>query len=94
MVANEAMSAVLERYATGPAHLEQAIEGLTEDSLNTPVRQGGWTVREVAHHIVDGDDIWKRCIKMAIGNKDGAFDLTWYWAFPQEEWAKAWRYAE
>ena len=94
MVANEAMSAVLEQYAAGPAHLEQVIAGLTEDGLNTPVRQGGWTVREVVHHIVDGDDIWKRCIKMAIGNEEGAFDLSWYWAFPQEEWAIAWRYAE
>lgn len=23
---------------------------------------GGWTIRQIVHHIVDGDDIWKLCI--------------------------------
>lgn len=36
-----------------PAKLRQAIKGLSEDQLNTPYREGGWTVRQVIHHVPD-----------------------------------------
>lgn len=36
-----------------PAALSTAIEGLTESQLNTPYRPGGWTVRQVVHHVPD-----------------------------------------
>jgi hypothetical protein len=36
-----------------PTLLAAAVEGLTEEQLNTPYRPGGWTVRQVAHHIGD-----------------------------------------
>lgn len=94
MGVNKPMSLVLEQYAAGPLRLEDAIEGLGEAGLDTPVRKEGWTVREVVHHIADGDDIWKRCVKMAIGNQDAVFDLGWYGAMSQEEWAWCWRYAD
>jgi hypothetical protein len=36
-----------------PKHLKQAIAGLTETQLDTPYRPGGWTVRQVVHHLAD-----------------------------------------
>ena len=36
-----------------PGHLTDVISGLTEQQLNTPYRPGGWTVRQVVHHIAD-----------------------------------------
>ena len=36
-----------------PARLRAAISGLTEAQLDTPYRPGGWTVRQVAHHVPD-----------------------------------------
>lgn len=36
-----------------PQHLEQSILNLDEDQLNTPYREGGWTVTQVVHHIAD-----------------------------------------
>lgn len=36
-----------------PGLLEQAIENLDEAQLNTPYRDGGWTVRQVVHHVSD-----------------------------------------
>ncbi|MDM5155078.1 bacillithiol transferase BstA [Bacillus sp. DX1.1] len=36
-----------------PAELTKAIKGLQEDQLDTPYRTGGWTVRQVVHHVVD-----------------------------------------
>lgn len=34
-----------------PAALRGAVRGLTEAQLNTPYRDGGWTVRQVVHHV-------------------------------------------
>ena len=36
-----------------PARLRAAIRGLSEEQLNTPYREGGWTVRQVIHHVPD-----------------------------------------
>jgi len=36
-----------------PAHLARALDGLEPDRLETPYREGGWTVRQVAHHLPD-----------------------------------------
>jgi hypothetical protein len=41
----------IETIAATPALVRQAIAGLTEEQLNTPYRDGGWTVRQVVHHI-------------------------------------------
>jgi hypothetical protein len=34
-----------------PPALRAAVRGLTEAQLNTPYRDGGWTVRQVVHHV-------------------------------------------
>ena len=36
-----------------PARLRAAIRGLTEAQLETPYRPGGWTVRQLVHHLAD-----------------------------------------
>lgn len=36
-----------------PQHLENAILNLDEAQLNTPYRDGGWTVKQVVHHVAD-----------------------------------------
>ena len=36
-----------------PAALKKAIKGLNEKKLNTPYRDGGWTVKQVVHHLAD-----------------------------------------
>jgi DinB superfamily len=36
-----------------PARLEAAVRGLSETQLDTPYREGGWTVRQVVHHVPD-----------------------------------------
>lgn len=41
---------ILDRY---PERLHQLVKGLSEEQLNTPYRPGGWTVRQLVHHISD-----------------------------------------
>lgn len=36
-----------------PERLQAAIQGLTEAELDLPYREGGWTVRQVVHHVAD-----------------------------------------
>jgi len=84
---------VLARFKEGPALLERTLAGLHDADLDTPPSRGGWTIRQIVHHIVDGDDLWKACIKAALGNEQGEFTLEWYWALPQEVWATRWSYA-
>jgi len=36
-----------------PARLRAAVHGLSDKQLDTPYREGGWTVRQLTHHIPD-----------------------------------------
>jgi hypothetical protein len=36
-----------------PAQLRAAVKGLSDVQLDTPYREGGWTVRQVVHHVPD-----------------------------------------
>ena len=36
-----------------PERLTAAVDGLNEAQLDTPYREGGWTVRQVVHHVAD-----------------------------------------
>jgi hypothetical protein len=36
-----------------PANLKRAVGGLDDLQLDTPYRPGGWTVRQVVHHLPD-----------------------------------------
>lgn len=36
-----------------PAKLSEALHGLSDAQLDTPYRDGGWTVRQLVHHIAD-----------------------------------------
>jgi hypothetical protein len=34
-------------------HLRAAVKGFSDAQLDTPYREGGWTVRQVVHHVAD-----------------------------------------
>ena len=41
------------RIAAAPARLRAVVNGLSDTQLDTPYRPGGWTVRQVVHHLPD-----------------------------------------
>jgi uncharacterized damage-inducible protein DinB len=45
--------ALIDAIAETPKKLKAAIAGLDERQLDTPYRPGGWTVRQVVHHLPD-----------------------------------------
>lgn len=44
---------LVEQIAQAPARLRAALEGLTPKQIETPYREGGWTVRQVTHHLAE-----------------------------------------
>ena len=36
-----------------PSKIREAVNGLTDQQLDTPYRPGGWTVRQTVHHVAD-----------------------------------------
>src|SRR5262247_753484 len=44
---------LVDQIAEMPARLRAAVEGLSPQQLDTPYRPGGWTVRQVVHHLPD-----------------------------------------
>jgi uncharacterized damage-inducible protein DinB len=45
--------AAIDDIAATPAKVRAAVTGLSDAQLDTPYREGGWTVRQVVHHLVD-----------------------------------------
>jgi uncharacterized damage-inducible protein DinB len=46
-------AAMLDDIAAAPARMREAVAGLTAEQLDTPYREGGWTLRQVVHHVPD-----------------------------------------
>ena len=55
-----------------PEQLRNAVEGLSSAQLNTPYREGGWTVRQVVHHIADSH--MNALIRVTAGADGGLAD--------------------
>ncbi|MGB2668458.1 MAG: putative metal-dependent hydrolase [Candidatus Acidiferrum sp.] len=43
----------IREIAAAPQKMRAAVSGLTDAQLETPYREGGWTVRQVVHHLAD-----------------------------------------
>ena len=52
-MSKEERKAAIDTIADLPQKLAQAIAGLNGKQLDTPYREGGWTVRQVVHHLAD-----------------------------------------
>ena len=52
-VSAEEREALMNRLASAPARLRAAVAALTDTQLDTPYREGGWSPRQVAHHVPD-----------------------------------------
>ncbi|HXT21763.1 MAG TPA: putative metal-dependent hydrolase [Thermoanaerobaculia bacterium] len=58
--------AAIDAIDEAPALLRAAVAGLDEARLDTPYRPGGWTVRQLVHHVADSHlNAYVRC-KLAL----------------------------
>jgi hypothetical protein len=52
-LSGEERAAALEVLEAAPGKLRLAVQGLSDAQLDTPYREGGWSVRQVVHHLPD-----------------------------------------
>ncbi|HEY0241755.1 MAG TPA: DinB family protein, partial [Gemmatimonadaceae bacterium] len=53
MSTTDQRTAKIALIADCPRALHDAVKGLSDEQLDTPYRDGGWTVRQVIHHVAD-----------------------------------------
>jgi hypothetical protein len=75
---------VMALYASGFERLAAALSGLSESDLDVSIAPGEWTVRQIVHHLADGEDTFSMALKMALGAPGSVFTFDWYPG--NEEW--------
>src|SRR5579863_1645924 len=79
----EQRTPMIETVALMPARLRAAVAGLSSKQLDTPYRPGGWTVRQVVHHLADSH--MNAFIRMKFTLTEDSFTVTPY---DQARWAE------
>ncbi len=49
-----------------PRRLDETVQGWTDTQLDTPYRPGGWTVRQLVHHLADSHSQTLHRFKLAL----------------------------
>lgn len=66
-----------------PMQMEQAISDLDEAQFDTPYREGGWTIKQVVHHVADSH--MNAYIRFKLGLTESKPTIKPY---EEKEWAK------
>lgn len=62
----ESRKAAIDAVAEMPGNLRRAVAGLTDPQLDTLYRPGGWSVRQVVHHLADAHLVLYARAKLAL----------------------------
>lgn len=73
----------IEQIAAAPGHFRLAVTGLTPVQLDTPYRDGGWTVRQVVHHLPDSH--MNAYVRFKLGLTEDAPAVKTY---EEKDWAQ------
>jgi hypothetical protein len=74
---------LLREIAEAPALLRAAVDGLSDAQLDTPYRDGGWTVRQVVHHVPDSHVNSYVRFRLALTEDKPAIK-----AYKEDQWAE------
>ena len=73
----------IDEISKTPTNLHGAIAGLKDEQLETPYREGGWTVRQVVHHVADSHMNAYIRWRLALTEKEPTIK-----PYEEAEWAK------
>jgi uncharacterized damage-inducible protein DinB len=73
----------IAQLADAPARLRAAVAGLDAAQLETPYREGGWTVRQTVHHVADSHMNGYIRAKFALAEDEPTIK-----AYDENVWAK------
>jgi len=83
VVPHEQRASLIDSIAAVPSRLRAAVSGLGEAQLDTPYREGGWTIRQVVHHVPDSHMNAYIRFKLALTE-----DVPTIKTYDEAEWAK------
>ncbi len=69
-VSPEDRARFIKTIAAAPGRLRAAVHGLSASQLNTPYREGGWTIRQIIHHVPDSHMNAYMRFKLALTETD------------------------
>jgi uncharacterized damage-inducible protein DinB len=73
----------IDRIEAAPVRLMAAVQGLSEEQLDTAYRPGGWTLRQVVHHVADSHLNSYTRFRLALTE-----DVPVIKGYEQERWAE------
>ena len=73
----------IDEIAEAPAKFRVAVEDLSQRQLDTPYRSGGWTVRQVVHHVPDSHLNSYCRFKLALTEEEPTIK-----AYHEDRWAE------
>lgn len=73
----------LHDLEAAPGIFRESVRGLDDSQLDTPYRPGGWTVRQVIHHVPDSHMHSYSRFKFALTEEDPLIK-----PYPEDKWAE------
>ena len=52
----------------------------------------GWSIRQVAHHLCNGQMMFSMCVKAVLGCDDPELPFAWYMQLTQDDWSTIWAF--
>ena len=81
-------TALLDRFRTGTADVEDALAGITDDELDRPpAGADDWTARQVAHHLADSEAMAYIRLRRLIAEDEPVIA-----GYDEPEWARRLHY--
>ena len=77
---------VFALYVEGPDRLAAAVAGLSDVDLDFARTSGVWTIRQIVHHLADGELHWTTPIKMALAEPGRIYVHN---LMDEDRWAEA-----
>jgi hypothetical protein len=74
---------MLDQVEQAPARLRTAVQGLSQQQLDTPYRPDGWSVRQVTHHVPDSHLNAYIRFKLALTEEEPTIK-----AYAEDRWAR------
>jgi predicted NBD/HSP70 family sugar kinase len=80
-------TALLDHYRSAVADLDDAVAGITDDEVDRAQASGGWTARQVIHHLADSEAMAYIRLRRLL-----AEDMPVIRGYDEPEWARRLHY--
>ena len=78
----EAIPRLIDDIGATPGWLREAVRGLNDEQLDTSYRPGGWTVRQLVHHVADSHANMYIRLRLALTEDEPVIK-----PYDQDKWA-------